>query len=96
MTTTCDAGTVGFELSASGYGMDRIPCRQSVGLRSFIDMKGETRHYCSAEGHRHQAIRRYGEAQPPEPDWNMPESADPVTAAKGMTETERRFAWGDR
>jgi hypothetical protein len=93
---TCHARTHRRRISVSGYGDERIPCQATRGLRSMTDRDGITRWYCAAEGHREDVVRRFGLADPVEPDWRMPESADPVTMAKGWTESERRFAWGDR
>jgi hypothetical protein len=79
--TTCDAKTNRTRIAANGF--ERVPCGQKVGLRSFTDRDGETRHSCALEGHRYDVERRHGIADPPEPDWALPESNDPVTQAKG-------------
>jgi hypothetical protein len=84
MTATCDARTNRTRASATGF--ERVPCGQRVGLRRFTDRDGETRRYCALEGHRYDVERRYGVADPPEPDWELPEGADPVTASQGYAE----------
>lgn len=38
-----------------------IECHAYIGLRTFTDATGTTRHYCAAEDHEHKAKRRYGE-----------------------------------
>lgn len=69
MTPTCDAHTIHRRIRASGFGDEGIPCRTSVGLRSFVDRAGVTRRHCSVEGHRRQVERLYGVADPVEPEW---------------------------
>ena len=82
--TTCDARTHRTRVAPGGYGLERLPCGQKVGLRSFTDRNGETRRYCALEGHRYDVERRYGVAEP-EPEW-LPEGADDLTQAKGYAE----------
>ena len=70
-TAACEARTRRTRVSASGYGLERVPCGQVVGLRSFVDAQGVTRRHCSQEGHRREVERQFGVAQPPEPDWTL-------------------------
>jgi hypothetical protein len=60
----CDGTTEAFR--AGGYGIEEVPCRQSVALVSFRDYAGVTRWSCVR--HITDVRRRYGTAEP-EPDW---------------------------
>lgn len=69
---TCD-GRTGYMPRAGGWGFHPINCDQSVGLTSFRDAAGRTRHHCSRAGHRASAVRRYGAWQEP---WTEAESRE--------------------
>lgn len=83
MTTTCEAIV---SYAQGDYGFVPVTCSQSVGLVRIIDAAGVRHLACSRWSHAAEIIRRFGErveaAEPDEPDWDMPESADPITAAK--------------
>lgn len=51
-------------------GFERIPCTQTVGIASFEDREGITRYHCAIEGHRYDVERRFGVADPSEPEWD--------------------------
>jgi hypothetical protein len=70
-TAACEARTHRSRIHPSGFGFERVPCGQVVGLRSFVDAQGVTRRHCSLEGHRYDVERTFGVAQPVEPDWKL-------------------------
>ena len=80
-------------------------CARRVGVHVWYDARGDLHAACA--DHIAARLHRYPEADPPEPVWlhELPETADPVTAAKGYregytdagyTESEARMLWGDR
>ena len=54
----CSANATG--RVAGDWGMESLPCRTSVGLRSFFDRERVRRFYCPAPEHRANVERRYG------------------------------------
>ena len=64
--TTCEA-RIGYTPRPEGWGQTPIHCTQSVGLRSLRDATGQTRRYCTRDGHRYSVVRRFGEWAPE--DW---------------------------
>ena len=53
---TCDGTTEAFR--AGGYGIEQVPCTQSVGLVSWLDYSGQIRRSCVR--HVRETQRRYG------------------------------------
>jgi hypothetical protein len=51
-----------FRIRASGVGFDAETCSQKVGVATFTDAAGITRHACSRDGHRANVERRFGVA----------------------------------
>jgi hypothetical protein len=76
----CSALTHRRRLRPAGYGDERIPCAATRGLRSLVDRDGITRLYCATAGHIEDVVRRFGLADPPEPEWAMPEPMIPQEA----------------
>lgn len=85
---------------AGAYGEEFVTCSQVVGLRGFwavTERWENTGHYvsfCAIEGHEANVRRRFTpdprlNPELPEPDWAMPESADPITAYKKEAERVR-------
>lgn len=84
---------------AGDFGMEPVLCSQVVGVRQWYDSEGALHAACAL--HSGSMVRRFPEADPPEPKWlhEQPEYADPITAAKswtdaGWTESELREAFG--
>jgi hypothetical protein len=87
------AASTGME--PAGWGFVPVPCHTERGLRSYQTKAGPVA-YCAR--HEAEVRRQYAEAEPRWPG-DVPESADPVTAAKaytdaGWTEAELREAFG--
>jgi hypothetical protein len=67
---TCDALTALEVVRPGGYGIERVPCRQTRGLSAFRDYMGQTRRACGAYGHAANVVRRFGVLEN-EPDWAL-------------------------
>lgn len=87
---TCSA-VIG--LTVGGYGFDRVMCKQSVAVRSFVTTGNVIVGFCPRIGHEANVRSRFPEKpEPPEPEWDLPDGpdhADSMTFAAWFADREK-------